>query len=726
MKFNFIISACFFFFLISCKKKEMSKSNLAPKIAITTEYHNQKVNDSYRYMENLKDSIFLSWVKEQETHTKEALNSISNRKRLLDKISSLDKKNTATFSLLKIIDNNTHFYLKKEGTSNTAILYKSEGFKGKEIELFDPKTYAPNTKEKYSINYIQPSWDGKKIAISITSQDKEISEIIILDIPSKTRSSEVIKNCWPSGIGGIHWLPDNSGFIYTHIPEIDKNSKNYILNTASVIYTLGDSPKNSKTLFSKTNNPELDLKSKDFCIIYFWNQTDKYLIAKVGGIGFKDYYYAPVNSITNKKIQWKPLFKKKHQIKQFSIANDSLFYKTSKNASNYKVCKTALANLNFENPEIIVEEDKNAVITDFALTKNGLFYVKTKNGVEAKLYHFKENKEQNIPIPKASGSINLTSKNSKSKDLWIEIEGWTNNEERYYYNDKTGLFTEENLGEIVEFNELNDVIIEEIEVTSHDGVKVPLSIMYKKGLKFNSENRLLITGYGAYGISDVPYLDKYMLHWLNEGGIYASAHVRGGGEKGNKWHKGGYKTTKSNTWKDFIACTEYLFDKKYSSPKKTAIWSGSAGGILIGRAITERPDLYAAAFIRVGMLNALRSETGYNGANNTKEFGTFKDAVEFKALLEMDAFQHIKKGVKYPAVYLTAGMNDARVPAWQPAKFAARMQEATVSEKPVLLSVDFEGGHGFDASVNKKNEELVDVLSFFLWQTEHPDYQPEK
>jgi prolyl oligopeptidase len=677
-------------------------------------------------MENLKDSTFLKWIKVQEEHTKKVINSISSRKTLLEKISSLGNVDIATFSLLKIIEDDTHFYLKKEPNSNTAILYKREGYKGKEIKLFDPKTYAPNSKEEHSINYIQPSWDGKKIAISITSQDKEISEIIILDVKKKTTFSEVIKKCWPSGIGGIHWLSDNSSFIYTHIPEINKNSKNYILNTASVVYTLGDSPKKNKVLFSKTNNPELDLKSKDLCIIYFWNQTDKYLIAKVGGIGFKDYYYAPVSTITNKKVQWKSLFKKKHKIKQFFIANDTLFYRTAKDASNFKICRTALTNLNFENPEILVKEDENAVITDFTLTKNGLFYVKTKNGIEAKLYQLKEKKEQNIPIPKSSGSINLTSKSINSSDLWIEIEGWTNNEERYYYNDKTGKFKEENLGEIVKFNELDDVIIEEIEVTSHDGVKVPLSIMYKKGLKFNSENRLLITGYGAYGVSDVPYLDKYMLHWLNEGGIYASAHVRGGGEKGDKWHKGGYKTTKPNTWKDFIACTEYLIDKKYSSPKRIAIWSGSAGGILIGRAITERPDLYAAAFIRVGMLNALRSETGYNGANNTKEFGTFKDAIEFKALLEMDAFQHIKNGTKYPAIYLSAGMNDARVPAWQPAKFAARMQEATVSERPVLLSVDFEGGHGFDASGNKKNEELADVLSFLLWQTGHPEYQPKK
>ena len=150
------------------------------------------------------------------------------------------------------------------------------------------------------------------------------------------------------------------------------------------------------------------------------------------------------------------------------------------------------------------------------------------------------------------------------------------------------------------------------------------------------------------------------------------------------------------------------------------------GGILIGRAITERPDLYAAAIIKVGILNTLRNEFGANGKNGIKEFGTVSDSLEFKYLLEMDAYHHIKENTNYPAIFLTAGLNDSRISAWQPAKFAARMQASTISERPVLLSVDFEGGHGFDNSENKRNKELADVLTFAFWQTGHPDFQPRK
>jgi len=216
-----------------------------------------------------------------------------------------------------------------------------------------------------------------------------------------------------------------------------------------------------------------------------------------------------------------------------------------------------------------------------------------------------------------------------------------------------------------------------------------------------------------------------LLHWVNNGGVFAVAHVRGGGEKGEQWYKGGYKQTKPNTWKDFIACTEYLIDNKYSSPENIATYSSSGGGVLIGNAIVERPDLYKVAIVRVGLFNMLRSEYGPNGKNLTREFGTVSNPDEFQYLLEMDAYNKVQKGVKYPAVFLTAGLNDSRVPAWHAGKFAAKLQESTASDNPILLFVDEKGGHGLTGSKDKKNEELANILSFAFWQTGHPDYQIE-
>jgi prolyl oligopeptidase len=281
----------------------------------------------------------------------------------------------------------------------------------------------------------------------------------------------------------------------------------------------------------------------------------------------------------------------------------------------------------------------------------------------------------------------------------------------------------ENLSDIAEYPEYTDLIAEEIMVESHDGVMVPLSLIYNKGIVKNGRNRVLFYGYGAYGSSMNPFFSPNFLLWTNDGGILAIPHVRGGGELGDKWHKAGFKTTKPNTWKDLIACAEYLIDKDYTSNEYIAISGGSAGGILIGRALTERPDLFAAAIPSVGCLNPLRAEESPNGPVNVPEFGTVKDSVECMALIEMDSYLHLNDGVKYPATLITAGMNDPRVIAWQPAKFAARLQAANASDKPILFWADFEAGHGIGNTKSKRFESLADELSFAFWQTGHKKYQ---
>jgi prolyl oligopeptidase len=263
----------------------------------------------------------------------------------------------------------------------------------------------------------------------------------------------------------------------------------------------------------------------------------------------------------------------------------------------------------------------------------------------------------------------------------------------------------------------------EVKARSHDGEMIPLSIIYKRGIKLDGSNPTLLAGYGAYGISRDPGFNPALLAWYEKGGVYAVAHVRGGGEYGEDWYKAGYKLTKPNTWKDFIACAQYLIQNGYTSPARLAGTGGSAGGILIGRAITERPDLFGAAIIQVGCSDMLRMETTPNGVPNIPEFGSVKTQDGFKGLYEMSAYNHVSDGTKYPAVMLTTGINDPRVEPWQSAKMAARLQAATASGKPVLLRVDYEAGHGI-GSTKKQGEELtVDMWAFLLWQFGLPNFQ---
>jgi prolyl oligopeptidase len=255
---------------------------------------------------------------------------------------------------------------------------------------------------------------------------------------------------------------------------------------------------------------------------------------------------------------------------------------------------------------------------------------------------------------------------------------------------------------------------------------VPLSIIYPKGIKLDGSHPTLLLGYGAYGIVNVrPAFQGSWIAWTERGGILANCGARGGGEYGEDWHLAGKGPTKPNTWRDFIACAEYLIDKKYTSPARLAGDGRSAGGILIGRAITERPDLFGAAIMVSGVLDALRFETTANGVGNIPEFGSTKTEDGFKALYAMSAYHHVQDRTPYPAVLLTVGINDPRVDPWESAKMTARLQAATSSGKPVLLRVDYGGGHGLiGATLQQVQEARADSWSFLLWQLGDPEFQP--
>jgi prolyl oligopeptidase len=253
---------------------------------------------------------------------------------------------------------------------------------------------------------------------------------------------------------------------------------------------------------------------------------------------------------------------------------------------------------------------------------------------------------------------------------------------------------------------------------------IPLSIVHKKGIPMDGSNSCILKGYGAYGYSMPPSF-SILYSVATRGVVLAFAHVRGGGEKGESWYKAGYKTTKPNTWKDFISCGEYLVKKGYTNPQRLGGTGTSAGGILISRAITDRPDLLAAAICNVGCANMMRGEFSPNGPFNTPEFGTVQDPAECRALYEMDGVQHVQIGVRYPAVMCVGGWNDPRVATWEPGKFAAALQNASSSGKPVLMKVNYDNGHFTEEKIVTFRN-FAGQFAFLLWQTGHKDFQPIK
>ncbi len=699
---------------------------LAPSIPKTDVYHGIEIVDDYRNLENLKDPDVIKWMEIETKYSESILKNIPKRNDLLQRMLNIDKKSEFIYGAINITTDDGYFYNKMRSGDNYRKLYYKKGLNGREQLLFDPGNFKPESKKKYVISYYKPATDGSKVVIALTEGGKEIAEVIIYDVLKNKMLPEIITNTWPSGIGGISWLPDNSGIVFVHIPNIDSKSSDFIMNTQSVVYKIGSNPNTIKDIFSKAKNPELKLNKEDFPVVKIRQKFNNYIFGRIGGVSsYQDNYYAKVTDIYKDDIIWKPFYKKEDKIQTSIInGNDIIFVSEKNNKSQFY--KTSLISPNFSEAEVLIPQIKDEIIDDVVKTKDGLFFTTVKNGVVANFYFYNGRDYKKIKLPTPSGKIYMQTISEDVSDIWISCSGWTQDRKRYKYDIKTDTLKPEDFRDEPDYPEYKDIVVEEIEIKTHDGLDLPLTIIYKKGLNKNGKNRVIMDGYGSYGDSNEAYFNPYSLLWVADGGILAYAHVRGGGEKGDQWHKGGFKETKPNTWKDFITSAEYLIKEKYTSSEYLGVEGASAGGILIGRAITERPDLFKAAVINVGSLNMVRSEIAPNGPNNVKEFGTVANKEEFKALLEMDAFHHIKKGIKYPATLITTGMNDPRVTAWEPAKFAAKLQANNSGNNPTLLNVDQESGHGGDVSSDKLYDKLADSYAFFYWQLGHPDYSIKK
>ncbi len=715
------------FLFVQCSSvKKPEKPPLAKVNPVVDVYFGKKITDPYRYMEDLKDTSVQKWMKQQSDYARAVLNSIPGRQALIKKMEEFDKRKSAKISELVITDNDVYFYLKTTPTDETGKLYTRKGFGGKEELLFDPALFSKDTTQKYVITEysISPTDDGSLVAFEVAPNGSESSIMLTMNVKDKKLFPEQIDRCWA---GGVSWLPGNQSFLFNRQQSSDVHNKEREKNTKTYLHKLGTEPSADKDFFSRAKNPGLGIRPEEIPSVWYIKDSP-YLFALLYTVDSKlNMFYAPVSEVNNSKINWRHLITPKDDIYGFYPTDKDLYLYTPKDAPNFRILKTSLKNPDIAHAEVVVAENSEESITSFNLTNKGLYYTTSKNGVGANLYYlpYGEKKASQIKLPFAAGSISLNTKGPRFGDIWITIEGWTRDYQRYRYFPDKNEFKLENLSSTAEYPEFADLIVEEVMVPSHDGIKVPLSLVYKKGIKKDGNNPVFLRGYGAYGISESPFFSPNALLWTTEGGIYAVAHVRGGGELGDKWYKGGYKTTKPNTWKDLISCAEYLIKEKFTSPKKIAINSASAGGILIGRAMTERPDLFAAAIPQVGCLNAVRMENSPNGPINTPEFGTVKDSVECSALIEMDSYLHLKKGVKYPATLVTAGMNDPRVIAWQPAKFAALLEADNASDKPVLFWTDYSAGHGHGNTKSKQFESLADVYSFALWQLGHPDFRIE-
>ena len=436
-------------------------------------------------------------------------------------------------------------------------------------------------------------------------------------------------------------------------------------------------------------------------------------------------FYAPISELRGSSIKWNELCRLSDNIvRGWEPYGDYLYAITHTDAPKRKVVRTRLEQPDWEHAEVVVPEAKDSVIS-LTKSKNYLFVVYS-DGINGRIlkYDFATGKKSDVKLPGA-GAVEISCPDWRANLCHVTITSWTRPPTRYDYDADRETFQKSKFHVDANYPGVGDVVAEEVDVPGHDGVMIPLSIIYRKGIPRDGSNSCILRGYGAYGMSITPSFNITRHSLVLHGVVMAVAHPRGGGERGEAWHNAGKKTTKPNTWKDFISCAEYLVKQGYTSPAKLAGTGTSAGGILISRAVTERPDLFAPRSAMSVSPMSMRLEAIANGPTNTPEFGTVADPIECAALYEMDGVQHVRKGVKYPAVMGVAGWNDRRVPVWQPGKFVAAMQNATTSGHPVLMKVNYDSGHVTEEkTVTFKN--FASQAAFLLWQTGHKEFQPVK
>jgi len=704
------------------------KPPVAPERTVVDEYFGTKIADPYRYLEDFKNPEVQAWVKGQAEFTERTLVALPGRETLLARIEELDAGAPYTISGVVRQPNGDLFYFKQGADENIGKIYFRDGKSGVERLLIDPEAFPKQTNEEhFSLAFFRVSPDGSRLLYGFAASGSEQTTIRVFDLPSGRDLPDSIDRI-EAEYALPCWLPDGESFVYGRRRKIaeDAPPTEGFKFTQALLHRLGTDPASDPVVFGNGAPGSPEMEALDFPAVIVSIESD-WVVGQIhhGDETDVTLYATRLSSLGSGDVKWTNISDRADLVTDFAVRGSDVYLLTANDAPRFKIVRTSLIEPNFAKATTIVEPGEQ-VVESLAAAQDGL-YVGVLQGVKntiVRVPYADGARPERIELPVEEPSADFGAARADLPGLFIRTRSWIREGQIYRYDPSAKQLINTELVPAGKYSAPEGLTAVEVMVAGHDGVQIPLSIVHRRDIQLDGTNPTLLSGYGAYGHTSLMNFDPTNLAWLERGGILATAHVRGGGAFGKQWHHAGRKSTKPNTWKDFIACAEYLVKQGYTSPAKLAGKAGSAGGILIGRSITERPDLFAAVNIAVGCTDMLRFETTMNGPPNIPEFGTVTDEAEFHGLLEMSTFHHIRNGTKYPAVILTHGINDPRVEPWESAKATARFQAATGSGKPILFRVDYHAGHGMGSTRRQRHAEKADVFSFFLWQFGDPAFQP--
>ena len=685
---------------------------------ITNTYFGTTLTDPYQWMEHLEDPEVKTWFKGQSDYSRAYLDKIPGRATLLARITALDHAGVSVQNVQ--YGGGMYFYEKTTPEGENGKLYLREGLTGAERVLFDPETLTKNGVH-YSLDTYAPSLDGKYVAYAASPGGSEHGSVYVLETATGNKLPDVISR---TAFTTLSWLPDGRSFFYVRMPQLAANAPPSEQDTQARVYVhhLGADPEGEPPVFGYGVSKQIPATLADsFAVTYTPASPYAFAAVEHGVQPEISLYAAPLASVSGPKTPWRKIADVPDAVTGFDARGDDLYLLTHKGASRYKIVRVRLSRPDVAHATVVVPPS-DAVIESLGVSQDALYMQDLVGGLGRVRRVGSDGKIQPVALP-FYGSVTLST-DPRLPGALIRLGGWTRSSLYYVYDPTQNTLTDSGL-KPADPTDFSAITSSEVMAKSADGTLVPLSIVYRKALTLDGTHPTLLEGYGSYGYSIKPGFNPTSLAWLERGGILAAAHVRGGGEYGEDWHQAGMKLLKPNSWHDLYACAYYLIEHGYTSSAHLACKGTSAGGDLINPAYVERPSLFAAAVSNVGDTDAVRFELMPGGPSNIAEFGTATDPLGFQGLYAMDAYQHVRDGVAYPAVLLTTGINDPRVSPWEPAKMTARLQAATSSGKPVLLRVDYDAGHGgIDTTKAQRDSEEADEDAFLFQQLGDPALQP--
>jgi prolyl oligopeptidase len=660
-------------------------------------YHGVKVADPYRWLEELDSEETRAWVEAENNLTFGFLASIPERNAIKDRLTKLwnYEKYGVPFK-----EGNRYFYTRNSGLQNQAVLYTVPALDAQPQMILDPNTLSPDG--TVAVSGMQVSPDGKLLAYSLSASGSDWQEWKVRDVETSKDLSDDLK--WVK-FSGVSWTRDGKGFFYSRYDE-PKSDALKATNYFQKIY------------FHKLGTPQTDdalvyerPDQKDWLLGGTVTEDGNYLIITVfEGTDVKTrIYYKDLKAKDASVVKLLDDFDAAYTF----IANDGprFWFQTDLQSPRGKVIEIDTSNPAHRNWKVVVPEGKEALqTTSFVDNKFILNYLKDAY-TQVRIYDTAGKLVNELAFP-GIGSAEGFSGKATDKETFYSFTGFTTPTTIYRYDMTTGkssVFRQPK----VDFNPA-DYETKQIFYKSKDATKVPMFITHKKGLKLDGNNPTYLYGYGGFNISLSPAFSVGNLVWMEMGGVYAQPNLRGGGEYGEDWHQGGMKLKKQNVFDDFIAAAEWLIENKYTSTSKLAIGGGSNGGLLVGAALTQRPDLFGAALPAVGVMDMLRFQKFTIGWAWVSDYGSSDNPDEFKAIYAYSPLHNIKRGTSYPPTMITTADHDDRVWPGHSFKFAAALQAAQAGPAPVLIRIETKAGHGAGKPTSKVIEEVADRCAFLV------------